>query len=202
VSGPRVAVLALHYQNDTLHADGRIRVGLADGDTRRDRLVERAATMLTAARESGWPIVHVRIAFREDYADCPRNTPIFRKTVELGAVKEGQWGSEFLERIAPRPGPIEFVATHTRISAFAGTPVEQWLRMWGVERLLVAGVATHSVVEGSVRDAADRGFEVWVAADACAAADSAVHDASLASMALIATVKDLAGCIAELKASA
>ena len=34
-----------------------------------------------------------------------------------------------------------------------------------------AGVATHSVVEGTVRHAADIGFDVMVAQDACAAAD-------------------------------
>ncbi|MGJ7490885.1 cysteine hydrolase family protein [Variovorax sp. ZT4R33] len=196
------AVLALHYQNETLHPDGRIRVGLAAGDGVRYAVIAAASTLLTGARARGWPIVHVRIAFRPDYADCPRNTPIFRRTVELGAVRDGEWGAEFLEALAPQPGEREFVVTHTRISAFAGTPVEQLLHLVDAKRLLVAGVATHSVVEGTVRDAADRGFDVFVAADACAAADRAVHDASLASMALVATVTTVHAAFAALEAAA
>jgi nicotinamidase-related amidase len=47
-----------------------------------------------------------------------------------------------------------------------------------------------------VRHAADMGYDVWVAADACAAADPAVHAASLASMQLIATVGSVADCLA------
>jgi nicotinamidase-related amidase len=189
------AVLALHYQNEVVHAEGRIRVGLAAGDPMRERVIEAASRLLAGARARGWPIVHVRIAFRPDYADCPRNTPIFRRTVELGAMRDGEWGAEFHEALSPRPGPREFVVTHTRISAFAGTSLEQTLRMLDCERLLVAGVATHSVVEGSVREAADRGFDVWVGADACAAADAQTHAASLASMALIATISDVAGLL-------
>jgi len=46
-------------------------------------------------------------------------------------------------------------------------------------------------VENTVRDAADRGYEITVAADACAAATSPVHEAALASMSLIARIVDV-----------
>jgi nicotinamidase-related amidase len=192
----RSAVLALHYQNDVLHPDGRIRVAVAEGDPRRGRVIDAAARLLKEARIRNLPIVHVRIAFRPDYADCPRNTPIFRKTVALGAVQDGEWGAEFMAPLAPLVDAREFVVTHTRISAFAGTSLEQTLRLLGITQLIVAGVATHSVVESTVRDAADRGYEVVVAADACASATEAVHEAALGSMALMATIGDVAGAFA------
>lgn len=195
---PRTAVLALHYQNEVLHPDGRIRVGLAAHDPARDRVVAAARRLLAGARAQALPILHVRIAFRPDYADCPRNTPIFRKTVELGAVKEGNWGSAFLDTLAPLDSPREFVVTHTRISAFAGTSLEQTLRLLDARHLIVAGVATHSVVENTVRDAADRGYEVTVAADACAAASPSVHEGALNGMALIASITDVDGALAAL----
>lgn len=191
----RTAVLALHYQNEVLHPKGRIRVGLAENDPMRDQVIVAARQLLAGAREKGLPILHVRIAFRPDYADCPRNTPIFRKTVELGAVRNGEWGAEFMASLAPLPSEREFVMTHTRISAFKGTAVEQTLRMLGVQHLIVAGVATHSVVENTVREAADLGYTITVAADACAAAAPQVHQAALASMALIADVTTVAGAL-------
>ncbi|MGE8614715.1 MAG: cysteine hydrolase family protein [Achromobacter veterisilvae] len=187
MTAPDAAVLALHYQNDVLHPDGKIRVGLDADGTARKRLLERASALLTGARAAGLPIVHVRIAFRPDYADLLANCDIFRNVAAIGAVAEGQWGSAFYEGLQPLSGSKrEFVVKHTRISAFYGTPLEETLRVLGARRLVVAGVATHSVVEGTVRHAADIGFDVMVAQDACASADPAVHEASLASMRLIA----------------
>lgn len=197
MSGFTPAVLALHYQNEVLHPDGLIRVGVSEDDPRRASVISAAGRMVAGARERGWPIMHVRIAYREDYSDCPTNTPIARKTAELGAVIEGKWGSEFLAELAPQPGPREFVFTHKRISAFAGTALEQTLHMLKVDRLLVGGVATHSVVEGSVREAADKGFEVVVAEDACSAGTPAIHQASLYSMSLIAEISTVAGGLAK-----
>lgn len=185
-------LLALHYQNDVLHPDGKIRVGLGDADSHRTALITAAGQLLAGARQRGWPIIHVRIAFRPDYADMPDNMPIFRKTREIGAVPEGGWGSEFFAELAPLDSPREFVVKHTAISSFYGTPLMQLLVMLQAREVVVAGVATHSVVESTVRDAADRGFVVHVAADACAAADRAAHQAALNSMSLIANVSSVA----------
>jgi nicotinamidase-related amidase len=184
------AVLALHYQNDVLHSEGRIRLGLAY-EAQRKSLLEAAAVLLEGARHRHWSIIHVRIAFRDDYADCPRNMPIMRRAAEINAVRDGHWGSEFMAGLEPHDSPSEFVVTHTRVSAFAGTSLSHLLRDRGTRRLLVGGVATHSVVEGTVRDAADQGFDVWVAADACAAADPLAHDAALASMAHVGTLSSV-----------
>ena len=190
------AVLALHYQNDVLHPDGKIRVGLDADNGARQRLLDNAAALLAGARAQAMPIVHVRIAFRPDYADLLPNCAIFRNVAAIGAVPEGQWGSEFYDGLQPLAGsPREFIVKHTRISAFYGTPLEETLRVIGARRLVVAGVATHSVVEGTVRHAADIGFDVMVAEDACASADAAVHEASLASMRLIAQTGSVADAV-------
>ena len=45
----------------------------------------------------------------------------------------------------------------------------------------MAGVATHSVVESTVRHAVDMGYEVTVAADACASAQQQRCEACLAN---------------------
>lgn len=186
------AVLALHYQNEVLHPKGLIRVGVSEKDPRRQSVIDAAGRMLADARERGWPIMHVRIAYRADYSDCPKNTPIALRTAELGAVIDGKWGSEFLSELAPQDNSREFVFTHKRISGFAGTGLDEILRLLQVEHLLVGGVATHSVVEGTVRDAADRGFHVTVVEDACSAGTPAIHEASLQSMALIAQISNVA----------
>ena len=197
----RPVVLALHYQNDVLHPAGRIRVGLAEGSPNRSAVLEAAGQLLAGARLRAWPIVHVRVAFREDYADCPQNAPIFRRVRELGAVRDGHWGANFMLGLEPRIGALELVVTHTCISAFAGTSLTQVLTQFRANRLLVGGVATHSVVEGTVRDAADRGYEIWVAEDACAAASPSSHQAALASMGLLASITTVQEAFRSLEAS-
>jgi len=182
-----VALLALHFQNDVLHADGKIRVGI-DDDTRRADLIDNARRLLADARKLGWLIVHVRVAFRPDYADLPRNMPIFARVAEIGAVQDGSWGAEFFDVLAPLFNGKEFVVTHKSISAFRGTHLDILLRQCRIGQVVAAGVATHSVVEGTVRDAAEHGYHVTVMADACTAASRTAHDAALASMALMADV--------------
>jgi nicotinamidase-related amidase len=192
----RSVVLALHYQNDVLHADGKIRVGLAPDSPVRGQVIQAAGELLAGARARGWPIVHVRVAFRPDGADIIQNCAIFRAVAASGAVRDGSWGAEFFDTLAPEPAsPLERSVTHARINAFYGTTLDELLRELSAERLVGAGVATHSVVESTVRHAADMGHDVWVAADACAAADPVVHAASLASMRLIATVATVDECL-------
>jgi nicotinamidase-related amidase len=189
-SSDRLVVLALHYQNDVLHPEGRIRVGLGEHDSDlRTTVIAAAQALLQAARQNAVPIVHVRVAYRPDYADLLTNAPIFKSVARLGAVAEGSWGASFYESLEPLPDdPHEFIVKHSRINAFYGSQLEQVLRALGARRLVIAGVATHSVVESTVRHAVDMGYQVLVNADACAAATPQAHSAALASMALIAEV--------------
>lgn len=194
----RTAVLALHYQNDVLHEDGRIRVGFAPGDDARERVIAAACALLSGARRAGLPIVHIRIAFRRDYADLVENGPIFRNTAKAGAVQEGSWGAQFHEGLGPDDTrPNEYVVHHLRTSGFIGTPLELILAKLGARHLIVAGVATHSTVEMTVRHAVDLGYHVTVAADACAAAPHALHSASLTNMRLLAEISTVEQALAQ-----
>lgn len=161
-------LVALHYQNDVVHPDGRLRAAAGN-----PALVANAARLLAAARAAGVSVVSVRIAFA---AAGPRaNAPIF--AAAAGAVAEGTWGAEFVEELAPVDG--EPVVTHSRVNAFYESDLEPVLRDLGAERLVVAGVATHSSVEHTARHATDMGFDVVVAADACACSEPGLHAAAL-----------------------
>jgi len=164
------AVVAVHYQNDVVHPDGRIGAG-----AHRPGLIAAAARLLDGARARGWPVVSVRIVLPQDGGI--RSSPQFRAAAESGAVREGTWGAAFHDDLAPHDG--EPVVTHTRINAFHESDLDRVLRELEVRRLVVAGVATHSAVEHTARHAADLGYHVVVAADACAAGDPDLHDAGL-----------------------
>ncbi|MGY4494678.1 cysteine hydrolase family protein [Pseudomonas sp. TE3610] len=184
----RPVVIALHYQNDVLHTDGRIKVGLDTDGEHRATLISAAGALLRCARKNDWPIIHARVAYRGDYSDLIANAPILENVKKLGAVIEGSWGAEFLDALSPHENGKEYIVTHKRINAFYGTHVEALLTMLGARTLIIAGVATHSVVESTVRHAVDCGYRVVVPADACSSADPLAHQASLSSMSLIAKI--------------
>jgi nicotinamidase-related amidase len=182
----RAVLLAMHYQNDVVHEDGCIRLGFSAGDAGREAVLTAAERLITGARAYGVPVVHVRIAFRPDHADVIRNGPIWENIVRTRAMVEGSWGAAFHQRLGPLPE--EHVVRHGRVNAFFGSPLEHVLRLFDPLHLILAGVATNSVVEHTARHAADMGFHVTVAADACAASRPDLHHAALDNIALLGTV--------------
>lgn len=192
----RTALLALHYQNEVLHPEGRIALGVARGGDASARVVAAARKLLSGARTAGIPVISVRIAFRPDYADVIRNAPIFRNVVTTGAMKEGSWGAEFFEGLQPEPD--EFVIHHTRISAFIGSPLTETLRALDVGHLIIAGVATNSVVATTAAQAVDLGWEVTIAADACSCRDPRLQQATLDNLSLISEIRSVDDIVSRL----
>ncbi len=93
--------------------------------------------------------------------------------------------------VLPRVGEVVIGKHHA--NSFRDTELLTTLRSLGVTRLVVCGMQTHMCVEAAVRAAADLGFEVIVARDACATRPlthdgvevpaAQVHAAALAAMA-------------------
>ena len=183
-------LLALHYQNENCHPEGKIKVGIGDrAQTWRTDMLAAAGRLLDGARRHGVPIIHARLAVRPDYRDVVQNGPLFRQWIELNAWQEGTWGVEFHQGLEPLDD--ELVVTHIRNNAFFGSPLETLVAMRRPRRLICAGVSTAYAVESTVRHASDLGYEVVVAADACSTATRERHASALDAMALLATISEV-----------
>ena len=192
------AVLAIHYQNENCHPNGKIRVGIAaDADWRWERL-GNAKRLLDGARAAGAAIIHVRLAVPPDYRGVSANTDLIREWMALSAWQEDTWGTAFIESLEPHAD--DFVITHTRNSAFYNTTLDEILFQLGVRSLVCAGVSTAYAVEGTVRHATDIGYKVTVAADACSTATHAQHENALAAMKPLASIKTVDEILADLAA--
>jgi len=146
--------------------------------------VERCAEALDAARRAGVLVVHVRVAFSPGHPEANPHSPMMRFMRDKGLLVEGGPGTAFDPRVAPGPG--EIVVTKHTVSAFAGTPLDQILHARGVGTVILGGLVTHYAVEGTARDAHDRGYRVIVLTDGCASATPSRHEASLANLAFLA----------------
>jgi nicotinamidase-related amidase len=182
------ALIALHYQNDICHPDGKIPFAIDRAASTSTRFLEASRKTLAHARQAGFVIVHVHIAFSPDYADLPRHGRLLRKVAELGAVKLGSWGAEPYEGFEPLPH--ETCLIHKGNSAFFATGLDAVLEASAVTDLAVCGLATQFSVEHTVRDAADRGFQVTVLRDCCASANAQAAEAAFEVMSMLAEVAE------------
>jgi biuret amidohydrolase len=174
----------------------------AQGTERFDRietvLVPTIRSLLDAFRSRGLRVIFLTVGSElPDYSDLP---PHMRPMAEAVGNTRGRREHEILAELAPRPH--EPVLNKTTMSAFHSSGFERLVRAWGVDQLVFTGVSTNSCVEGTARDAADRGFRCLLVEDGCGAASRQLHEAACQNFQrLLGRVDSSARVIAELDAA-
>jgi nicotinamidase-related amidase len=173
----KTAILVMDCQNDIVHEQGKVGGSLTGGAMPRTikekNILGNIKKLMVAGRSAAVPIIHVRHAYRPDYADLPNNVKIFQGMKQIGALQDGTWGAEIHADLKPEPS--DFVLTKTRVSAFYASPLEGILQAQGVTHLVLTGIATDGVVEGTARDGADRGYNIIIPEDCCAGTTEEAH---------------------------
>lgn len=78
----------------------------------------------------------------------------------------GDSGSDIHDSVAHFEGEPIVYKHHP--NSFRETNLLEMLKEWGVERVVITGMMTHMCVDATARAAADFGFKVTIAEDACA----------------------------------
>lgn len=189
------ALLLLDLQNEMVDPKGKVGAhGLAQIVEDRGVLTN-AKRCLDAARAAGTAVVHVRLGFRPDYADCLSVAARIAGLKNNRAAIVGEFGTEFHPMVAPLDG--ELIITKQCVNPFFNTGLMTWLMQNGIKRLYMGGVATHLVVESTARFADDAGFAPVVIEDICAAPNPALHDHFISMIApAVGTVSNTADFVA------
>jgi nicotinamidase-related amidase len=143
-----------------------------------DAILPNVRRLQDAFRAAGEEVMHARVRYRtragrdagKAYMPDPATEPIPRETRD----------DEFLEQVAPLMDEIIFDKTSS--SVFNSTAIDSVLRRMGIEHLVITGIVTDGCVELSARDAADKGYDVTLVSDGCAASTPEAHDDALARM--------------------
>ncbi len=186
------AFIGLDYIVDISHPTGKIARSAEHGAQR--GIIEKANLALAIARDQGWLSILIKVGFAAGYVDQPRQSRMFGRVHEFGAIALDGPGTDFHPDLHAHLADL--VIVKPRVSAFYGTPLDPALRARRIERLVVAGVSSTWAVQSTVRDGHDRDYQVDVLEDACAAATESEHRASmeqLATIARILQVDDLVG---------
>ncbi|CEK11001.1 cysteine hydrolase family protein [Legionella hackeliae] len=181
------AVIVIDFINDIAHQNGKI--AAAASFINSNRIIENTNKLIAIAREKNFLLLFVKVAFSQDYQECPEDSPVFGKIKELKALQLGTWGAEFHEKLATLPDDI--VIVKHRVSAFYGTPLEIYLRTNHIETVLLSGVATNMTITSTAREAHDRDYKVVILEDACAAATEEIQKNSLELLSRVARIINL-----------
>ena len=73
------------------------------------------------------------------------------------------------------PQPTDIVVMKRRVSAFSGSDLEVVLRAQDITHLVLCGIATSGVVLSTLREAADKDYQLTVLADCCVDNDEEVQ---------------------------
>jgi len=187
IDAKRSALLVMDMQQDIVAMLGDKAAGL----------VERTAGLIAAARTARVPVIYVVVAFRPGYPELGPRSPMYERVAKAGRMLLGTSGTEVVAAL--RPQEQEPVVVKHRVSAFAGTDLEQILRARGVDTLLLLGIATSGVVLSTVRQGSDADYQLVVVEDCCADADEEVHrvltEKVLARQAAVVTAGEVAAAL-------
>lgn len=136
----------------------------------------QAKKLLEAWRARKLPVIHIQ--------HLPKNV------VSGQAVTDPQYFIH--ENVAPQADE-KIIGKHCA-NSFRETELKDYLAAKGIRKLLICGMQTHMCVEAAIRTAADLGFEVTVAEDACATRNlkykNTEIEARIVQAAVLAALKD------------
>ena len=138
-----------------------------------DAYLDRVVAVQERAEQAGILVVLVRVAFSPGHPEISRRNKSFSAAKGSGGMILGDAAGEPHSRLLRGKG--EVVVTKKRVSAFTGSDLELVLRSHDVTALTLAGIATSGVVLSTLREAADRDYELSVLEDLCLDADEEVH---------------------------
>ncbi|WP_300573179.1 cysteine hydrolase [Phenylobacterium sp.] len=184
ITPARTALVIIDMQVDFAAPEGRLGQWGVDLSTVPQAL-ERAEALAAAARKVGAPVVFVGLFTRPETDSISWRERMRRRggdpDSDSGLCRAGEAGSDWY---GPKPLPGERVVEKARYSGFHEAPLDAVLKGLGVDTLVVAGLTTECCVDCTVRDAFHLDYHVFVAADACAAYEVEVHEASLKALEL------------------
>lgn len=144
-----------------------------------EEFLDRARSVLAAARKSGMTVIHVQVGFRPGLPEVSGRNTLFAALKSNPQHQRLFVGPAGAIHPALGPEPEDIVVTKHRVSAFAGTDLEMLLRAREIDTLAMFGIATSGVVLSTLTEAFDLDLRVAVIGDCCADRDAELHEALL-----------------------
>jgi nicotinamidase-related amidase len=136
-------------------------------------ILGKVADAIANARQKNIPVIYVTVGFRKGSPEISSNNKGFAASKERFESVDMDTFMKVHDDLKPQAG--EVTVAKRRVSAFTGSDLEVILRAFGVQHLVLTGIATSGVVLSTVREASDKDYRLTVLADCCADGDEEVH---------------------------
>jgi biuret amidohydrolase len=178
----RTALIVIDVQIDFAAPDGAMgRIGL--DIPRTEAAIDQIDKLIAAARAAAVPVVFARVVTRPETDSKALRAFMQRLGRDpdrsVAICRAGESGSDYY-RVAPESRDLEI--EKVLFSSFVGTDLDAQLRARGVDTLMLCGLTTDCCVDCTARDGFHRDFNIFIAADACAAFDVETHEAALSGL--------------------
>ena len=149
-------------------------------------IIPNLRKVLSAMRRQGVQVVHTRYGFKPDLSNL--SEMMRQQSRDAGGeygtpgpmgriLIEGEAGFEIIPQLMPQTG--EIVINKASFGAFTNTDLHDRLQKRGITHIIVGGVTTQCCVEGTLREAIDRGYFCLTLNDGCAAFEPELHNGTM-----------------------
>ncbi|MFT4436528.1 cysteine hydrolase family protein [Caballeronia sp. 15715] len=163
------AILLVDPYNDFLAAEGKL-WPLVKEIAEQVNLLDHLRDIMGAARKAGLKVFFVphHRAEPTDYQGWKHVNSQQAAAGKGQVFAKGTWGGEFHDDFKPQPGDV-VIKEHWAQSGFANTDLDQQLKQYGIQKLILIGMLANSCIESTARWGMELGYHVTLVTDATAA---------------------------------
>jgi nicotinamidase-related amidase len=140
-------------------------------------IIKAQERLLDRFRTAKAKVLFTAVTYKQGLPGVRPNSPLWRTLFDCVCLMEGTPAVEIIEDVAPRPE--EPVVRGQAANGFDRTELDTFLRLAGVDNIVLAGIATDVAVESTARGGSDLGYRTIVVSDACTADSDKAHRRSL-----------------------
>lgn len=165
--GRKSAVILIGYQNDYFAKEGTLRAVVEEG-VRQGQVLENTLAFLKGLQQSEVLRIVTPILFTKEYSELREPVGILKAVRDVGAFQAGTWGGETIPELKALGDELVVIPGKRGLNAFSNTELDGFLKMHGVEEVVLAGVVTAVCIDSTGRSALDRGYRVTILSDCTA----------------------------------
>ncbi len=147
-----------------------VQPGIIDRQENKEAYISSVKKTISLAHKNNILVIFVVVGFRPKFPEISINNKLFNAMKDTSTVSM----IDSHPVIEPEEGDI-LVVKH-RISAFSGSDLGMILHSQDIKHIVLAGISTSGVVLSTLREAADKDFQITVLSDLCLDQDPEVHN--------------------------
>lgn len=163
----KAAIIISDMIEDFIRRDGPLPIG-EEGL----KIIPNLRQLADLCRRKALPLVYANDALMPDDF-------LFRSRMRPHAIR-GSAGARLISEL--RAEPSDLIIRKQRFSAFFKTDLDITLREWGVDTIVLGGIATEVCVLSTAYDGVCHNFEVIVLEDCCASRSRETHEKVISVM--------------------